>query len=244
MKRIFIVASFFIFFIFSLQTFVFVSDDDFEIGKEIINKYISNSISIENERYNSLEDFNIKIKKSESIYVPLNLCSYDVVTPYLGLIKSEIINNDGIIDAIDDLDIVKDKELKNIIDNFEKVKYNNIRYIVNNDYVYVNLNDFKLNGSIYELIIDNVIFRIDSKQVPLTYQNYINQVLKNKNNFKLNNIIRDKNTVIYEFIDLSNDYIVNIKRVKNLMGRTIDICIEDSFILNGLGVCKIMSREG
>ena len=250
MKKIFKYMIVFIIFICSLYflTTFYNKENSVSIGENIILKIISEDFSENEKEMVGIKDFYSLIKESDNIYVPIDYCnliSYEKDKVDFNDIKvdrQEYTEEGQLIDGADEEEQISVELKLKFIDNFEKNGYNKgIKYKYDeNKNLYIHLNSFEYIDNKYIININGYIFKIDSSFVPLTYQNYVEDMLNFKNIFEISDIVNQRNSILYTFSDNLNGYNITVKYIKNFFGYAKDIKISMPFIsIDDLGVCRI-----
>lgn len=229
-------------------------DDETDINryKYIIEMLYTDEFNEEVLSFDGMRDFKDKMEKSEKIYVPFDKCMMGSSKNYNENISQELEEfniylednkntEENFFESVD-IGFYRDSIVYNKI--FEKLStfyYNDLIEVKEyNDEFYLKLNDFNYKSGYYEIILDGVSFRVLSEDVVLTYQMYIDEVIKNKDVFTLEKIENEKYKTIYYVRDIVLNKNFNIVCYTNLFNEIVDIEINIPYILGDSEICFIL----
>lgn len=210
--------------------FCFNFNSNVYIAEDMITKLVNNSFTDSEQKLEGIVRFNEIVKNQSQDKIFLRNCNIYKIKEYSKFI--DVYNIQESEDGADFSVLYFEKAKVNVVDTFiKKGIATDIEYEVINNDIAINLSDFEFYYDYFEIEIDDVIFRINIDEVNITFNTFINNILKNNNTFKLVNITEEIGNTIFEYKDVITGYTAKIKYIKNIFGYPKDIQIEISSVL-------------
>lgn len=152
--------------------------------------------------------------------------------------ENHIDDLDGFVENVDGEDflniVIGNLVFQDIISKASKGYYD-IDYKIKDDEPYVNVNSLLYKGDYYDLTLDGVVLRYFSDNLPITYQNYINQMCFKENLFELVKIDKTPFSTVFYIRDSFYNFDGKIIIEKDLFGRVKSLDLDLPFIMRDMG---------